>query len=117
MKRTIFPVIFVFLISGLLSFYFPWWIVWPSGVLAGLFWPYPSRTAIAAFWGAFALWFFTAALADQHNEGILSAKVGQIFKGLNSVHLLLITGLIGGLAAASGAWLGAQIHRAFVKVN
>ena len=117
MKYTILPLIFVFLFTALLSTFLPWWAVWPSGLFAGLFWPYPARTAIAAFVGAFVLWVFIAFMADQSNQGILSAKVGLVFKGLNSAHLLLITGLIGGLPAASGAWLGAVLRRDLIKVN
>lgn len=115
MRNILFATLFVAVLSAALSSVLPWWIVWFAGLGAGVLWPQPARTAGAAFLGVFALWVGMAFWLDQQNQGILSAKIGGLFRGVQPVLLILLTGLPGGLLAAAGAWLGALLRNAINK--
>lgn len=103
------------IITALLSFitglYFPWWSIAIAAFIAGLLVVQKAGYAfLAGFSGVFLLWVGLASWINTKNNGILSAKVGELFGiGPNSFLLIFITGLIGGLvcgfAAMSGAFL------------
>jgi len=111
MRNLLFATLFVAVATAALSSVLPWWIVWFAGLGAGVLWPKPVRTAGAAFLGAFALWVGMAFWLDQQNQGILSAKISGLFRGIQPALLILLTGLLGGLLAAAGAWLGALLRQ------
>ena len=94
-----FLTIFFFVLAlGLLCIWgLPWWAIVPIGLLAGWFFK-PSFGA--GFLAGFLLWGVPALVLDRGNDGILSARVGQLFQGLGSWTLILITGLIGGILAS-----------------
>lgn len=52
------------------------------------------------------LWYFAALWQDVKNAGLLSAKIGELFMGLKTAHLLMATGFMGGLLAGLGAVAG-----------
>jgi hypothetical protein len=115
MRNILLVFLFVAVATAALSGFLPWWIVWFAGLGAGVLWPQPARTAGGAFLGAFALWAGMAVWLDQQNQGLLSAKIGGLFRGVPPVSLILLTGLLGGLLAAAGAWLGALLRSATNK--
>lgn len=107
MRRALYIFLFVFLTGHLCRFGLPWWGIVPLGALAGWLLPLSAaRSFGAAFAGGFLLWILNAWLQDSANEGLLSAKTGQLFLGLKSGHLLLVTGILGGLLAGMGAVTG-----------
>ncbi|MEY3248113.1 MAG: hypothetical protein RL742_156 [Bacteroidota bacterium] len=111
MRNILFAGLFVALATAVLSSVFPWWVVWFAGLGAGLLWPRPARAAGAAFLGAFVVWSAMALWLDQQNHGILSAKIGLLLRGAQPWFLIVISGLLGGLLAAAGAWFGALLRQ------
>lgn len=69
-----------------------------------------GKSFLAGFTALFILHFIVTFIIDQKNEGILSAKIAQLF-GLGSASFLLmiitalISAIIAGLAAISGSSL------------
>lgn|GEM_PF-250142 len=107
MKNTLLTALAIFVLGNLCRFGLPWWCLAPLALLVG--W-YFTRNAWAAFFGGFLggflLWYATAWLSDLSNGGMLSAKVGQLFMGVQGWQLLLVTGILGGLLTALGALTG-----------
>ena len=115
MRRALYLFLFVFLLGHLCRLGLPWWGIAPVGALAGWLLPLPAvRSFGAAFAGGLLLWVLYAWLQDSANDGMLSAKVGQLFLGLRGWHLLLITGILGGLLAGMGAVTGLFARELYV---
>jgi hypothetical protein len=96
--------------------YASWWSTALAGALAGIWVPQASARMgwSAGFAAGFGVWWGAAMLSHVPNAGMLTAKVGQIFQGLQSWHLLTLTGLIGGLLGGLGVlcgWYGRQMLR------
>ncbi len=122
MKNTLLTALVIFVLGNLCRFGLPWWWIAPIAVLIGWF---LARGAWGAFFGGFLggflLWSTTAWWSDSANDGLLSAKVGQLFMGVQGWQLLLVTGILGGLLAAFGAltgrWANEMLHTPSKKRN
>jgi hypothetical protein len=85
----------------------PWWAIMPAGLLGGFLFPVaPGRAYAIGFAAGFALWNLNALAAHTANAGMLTAKIGELFQGLQSWHLLVLTGTIGGFLAGIGVLAG-----------
>lgn len=108
-------VIILSILLGYLVFIFnsllPWWSVALAALIAGAAVPLkPWLSFIAGFVGIFMLWGALAFWLDKENAGVLSAKMSQVlpFNGNTTLLLLataIIGGLLGGLAALTGAFM------------
>lgn len=61
------------------------------------------------------LWSLSAWWADNANEGLLSAKVGELFMGASPEMLMGATGLIGGLLGGFASLSGRLLKESLVK--
>lgn len=116
MRNTLLVLAFVFIFGLLCHFGLPWWAIAPIGAGAG--WLFPLRAGrvwLAGFIGGFLLWITLAAMLDIQNDGILSARIGKLFMGLSRGHVLLLTGIWGGVLAGFGCLTGNLARAAFVK--
>ena len=104
-------IILIFIISLILQFFLPWWIIAP--VAFGLaFWK--SKTSGHAFASGFVaiflLWIMMGLIRSIPNENLLANRVGEMLmlpqNSFNWIIILLITGIIGGLVAACAALAG-----------
>lgn len=87
----------------------PWWAYLPLAFIAGFFFARQAlRDAGLGFILGFCWWAGVALQLNMANKGILSARVGVLFAGLQTWQLLLVTGIIGallaGLGVLSGLW-------------
>ena len=106
------------ILSALLAFisglFLPWWgIALTSLLVAVLVHQKAGKAFLAGLLGVFILWAGLAWWIDMKNNGILSKKIATILPlGGNTILLIGITGLIGGLiagfAAMSGSFLRAS---------
>lgn len=116
MKKILITALAVFVLGNLCHLGLPWWWLAPIAAIAGFLF---SRNGFGAFFaglmGGFALWFVSAWFSDNANEGMLSAKIGQLFRGLQGSDMLLATGAIGGLIGAFGALTGQWAKDLFIK--
>lgn len=99
--------IFAF-ISGL---FLPWWgIAITSLLVAVIIHQTAGKAFLSGLLGVLLLWSGLAWWIDMKNNGILSSKIAQVLPlGGNTILLIFVTGLIGGLvgglAAMSGSYL------------
>lgn len=97
---------------GLISFFAqslgPWW----SGVLvaflaSGIAQLSPWEGFFAGLIGLGLMWGISAGIMDHDNAGILSHRVGDLFGGIPSIGIVLITcaigAVLGGVASLSGS--------------
>lgn len=105
---TILTVLLAF-ISGL---FLPWWgIVITSLLVAVLVHQKAGKAFLSGLLGVFILWAGLAWWIDMKNNGVLSKKIASVLPlGGNSLLLILVTGLIGGLVAGFAAMSGSYLR-------
>ncbi|MCC7244388.1 MAG: hypothetical protein IT269_01805 [Saprospiraceae bacterium] len=86
----------------------PWWSIAIVAAIAAMLF---TEGGVAVMFGkgflaGSTLWYFAALWQDVKNASLLSAKIGELFMGLKTAHLLMATGFMGGLLAGLGAVAG-----------
>jgi len=98
-------------LAALLSLFLPWWSIMVASLLSAFFIPLKKASvffipflAMLLFWGVYCFMLSSA------NDFTLAKKIAQLFPlGGNPYLLILVTGIIGGLAAGVSAILGKQL--------
>ena len=104
------------LLTALLAFisglFLPWWgIAITSLLIAVLVHQKACKAFLAGLLGVFLLWAGLAWWIDMKNNGVLSKKIASVLPlGGNSLVLILVTGLIGGLVAGMAAMSGSYLR-------
>jgi hypothetical protein len=75
----------------------------------------PGRSFFAGFAAVFVAWTIVALLKSMPNDNILATRVAKLMQLPNWVLLLLVTGFIGGLVGGLAALSGALVKKAFFK--
>jgi len=103
-------------IAGILPFS-PWWgFAITSFLVAVLVHQKGGKAFLSGFLGIFLLWAGLAWWMDMKNNGILSHKIAQILPlNGNSLLLILITGVVGGLVAGFAAMSGSYLRASSKK--
>jgi len=103
-------------IAGILSFS-PWWgFAITTFLVAVLVHQKAGKAFLSGFLGIFLLWAGLAWWMDMKNNGILSHKIAQILPlNGNTLLLILITGLVGGLVAGFAAMSGSFLRASSKK--
>jgi len=105
-----------FLLTALLSFiaglYFPWWSIAIAAFMVALLIHQKAGMAFAsAFFSMLLLWSGLAWWINVNNENILSLKIAELLGiGNNTLLLVLITGITGGLVAGLAAISGSLLR-------
>jgi hypothetical protein len=96
-------------ISGL---FLPWWAMAITSLLVAVLIHQKAGKAFGAgFLGIFLLWAGLAWWIDMRNNSVLSKKIATILPlGGNSLYLILVTGLVGGLVAGFAAMSGSYLR-------
>ena len=103
-------------LTGLLAFisglFLPWWgIAITSLLVAIIVHQKAGRAFLSGLLGVFILWFGLAWWIDMKNNGVLSKKIAMVLPlGGNTLYLLLLTGIIGGLVAGFAAMSGSFLR-------
>lgn len=100
------------LLSFIASLWFAWWIIAIIAFLVALLVHQQAWKAfLAGFLGLFLLWAVLAEWIDIENKSVLSAKIATLLPlGGNSLLLVLITGIMGGLVAGFAAMSGSYLR-------
>ncbi len=95
----------------ILSQFLPWWSVMVAAFVTALFFPLKKLAVFfTPFVAIFVFWSVYAYVGATQNDFVLSRKVANLFSiGESEYTLILVTGLIGGLAAGVAALLGKQL--------
>ena len=103
-------------VAGILSFS-PWWgFAITTLLVAVLVHQKAGKAFLSGFLGIFLLWAGLAYWMDKQNNGILSQKIAQILPlNGNTLLLILITGVVGGLVAGFAAMSGSFLRASSKK--
>ncbi len=98
-------------IAGLLSFS-PWWgFAVTSLLVAILVHQKAGKAFLAGFLGLLLLWAGLVWWIDMKNNGVMSVKIANVLPlGGNSIYLILVTGIVGGLVAGMAAMSGSFLR-------
>ena len=110
MKQNTINFIITIILALLLSQFLPWWSVMVAGFVTGLF--FTLRKAwvfIVPFLAILLFWSVYAFVLSNGNDFIMAKKIAVLLPlGGNPYVLILVTGMVGGLAAGIAAVLGNQ---------
>jgi len=104
-------VLLVFLLATVVQLVLPWWSLAVVALAVGLgLAPSGGRAFWTGFVGAGLSWWLPAAWLSHQNQGLLAHRVAQLLPlGGSAAALVVVTGVIaglaGGLAALAGAWM------------
>lgn len=110
MNRALLNFLATILLAVILSLFFPWWSVMIAAFVTALFFSL-QRAAVffVPFLAIFLFWSLYACWLGISNDFILSKKIAILLPlGGQAFLLILVTGLIGGLAAGVAALFGKQ---------
>ncbi|WP_299522065.1 hypothetical protein [Winogradskyella sp.] len=111
MTKNITNFIATLVLAIVLSLFLPWWSIMTAALATALFIPLKRAAvffvpflAILVFWAGFSFFLSSA------NDFILAKKISQLLElGGNPYLLILVTGVVGGLAAGIAAIFGKQL--------
>ena len=98
-------------LAYLLQNVFGWWTVVLAAFLINfIIYSKGPSSFVSGFLGIGLLWFITALITDISTNSILSDRVTAIFSLPNSIILILVTAIIGGLAGGFGGLTGSTLR-------
>ncbi len=103
----------IIVLSALAQLVLPWWTIAIVAFVVEIFYEeLPLASFLTGFNAVFLLWFGYALYIDRETHALLSSKVVLLFP-IPETHwlLLIITGLVGGLAGGMGALTGQYCRR------
>ena len=111
--RFLLSSLLIALFTLVITWWMPWWSLAIVAALTG-FALRPRPAFWAGFLGVFLLWFAVGFIADAQNDHILSTRMaGVLLLGGQWWLFLLVSALIGGLVGGLAAWTGATMADAF----
>nr|WP_321222767.1 hypothetical protein [uncultured Psychroserpens sp.] len=110
-KKNIINFVVTIIIALILSQFLPWWSVMVAGFVSALFFSLKKAAVFfIPFFAIFCFWSIYAFIISNGNDFTLSKKISTLFTlGGNPYVLILVTGIIGGLAAGVSALFGKQL--------
>lgn len=117
MKKIIENLILTTVLAIVLSAFLPWWAIMVAGLLSGAI---VRLRNVAAFFVPFLaislFWIVYAYMLSSANDFTLATKIATLLKlNGNVVLLLIVTGIVGGLAGGISALLGNSISAVLAK--
>lgn len=111
MKRSVINFALTITLALILSQFLPWWSAMIAGFLSALFVRLKRGSVFfVPFLAILLYWMIYAFLLSQPNDFILAQKIATLFPlGGNVFLLVVVTGIIGGLAAGFAALFGNQL--------
>jgi len=115
MKKHIIHFIAVIVLAFLFTKILPWWSIMIVCIVVGLCVPLKkSAVFFVPFLAIALLWIVQAFLLSSTNDFILAKKIAQLLPlGGNAYLLILVTGIVGGLAGGVAGIFGKQVALLF----
>jgi hypothetical protein len=117
MKKNLINFVATILIALIFSQFLPWWSVMLAAFLTAFFFRLKRAAVfVVPFLAITIYWLIYAYILSSNNDFILAKKIAVLLplKG-NQYFLLLLTGIMGGLAAGITAIFGKQCRLIFSK--
>jgi len=106
----------ILVLSFVCSYFLPWWFVALIAFVAAYFFSKkPGKAFMAGFFAVFLAWSLLALFKSIPNDNILATRVAHLTQLPNWILLLIVTGLIGGLVGGMAALSGAMVRKSFKK--
>ena len=106
----------ILILTFICSYFFQWWMIaviaFTAAILVG---NKPGKAFLAGFGGVFIAWTILALMKSLPNDNMLATRVASLFQLPNWLLLLIVTAFIGGLVGGMAAVSGALIKKAFRK--
>ena len=111
MSKKIKNFIATIVLAFVLSLFLPWWSIMIAGILSAMLVPLKKAAVFfIPFLAIFLFWTVNAYLLSNTNDFTLAEKISELLMlGGNPYLLILVTGIIGGLATGISAILGKQM--------
>lgn len=104
----------ILILTFICSFFWPWWVMAIIALIAGYICnKKPGRSFLTGFAAIFIAWIILALMKSLPNDDVLAKRVATLMQLPNWILLLLVTGFIGGLVGGMAAFSGALIKKAF----
>jgi hypothetical protein len=99
------------IVGGLAGYFLPWWATVPVFGIVGAWMGLSGKASFAhGTLAGTSLWSTFAGIYSNMNGGqmatMMGAVLGQGKTDISSLHLIMATGLMGGVLAGLGAWAG-----------
>jgi hypothetical protein len=119
MNRTLTNFIATLIIAFILSLFLPWWSIMLAAFLTAFLMPLKKAAVfIVPFLSVALLWIIQSWILSSTNDYILAKKIATLLPlGGNPFVLMLVSGIIGGLAAGIAAVFGKQCKILFGNKN
>jgi len=111
MSKNLKNFIATIVLASILSLFFPWWSVMIASLFSAMLVPL-KRAAVffIPFLAILLFWAIYSYILSSANDFTLAKKISELLMlGGNPYLLILVTGIIGGLAAGISAILGKQL--------
>lgn len=111
MNKNITNFIVTILLALLLSLFLPWWSIMTAALTTALFIPLKKVAVFfVPFFAILAFWFIYSFILSSSNDFTLAKRIAVLLPlGGNPYVLMLVTGIVGGLAAGIAAIFGKQL--------
>ena len=111
MNKKVISFIVTLVLAGLLSMALPWWSVMLAALLSALVIPLKKAAVFfVPFLAVFLFWAVYCYVLSSGNDFTLAKKISELLQvGGNPYALILLTGVLGGLAAGLSGVLGSQV--------
>lgn len=111
MNKNIINFIATIVLALLLSFFLPWWSVMTAALATSLFIPLKKAAVFfVPFLAILLFWVLYSFILSSGNDFTLAKRISELLSlGGNPYLLMLVTGIIGGLAAGIAAVFGKQL--------
>ncbi len=111
MSKNITNFIVTIVLAYILSLFLPWWSIMIAGTLSAMLVPLKKAAVFfIPFLAILVFWAIYTYILSSANDFTLAKKISELLMiGGNPYLLILVTGIIGGLAAGLSAILGKQL--------
>lgn len=98
----------IIIISGYFAqMFLVWWSIAAIAFLIGFLMRNRANSSFwTGFFAVFCLWGAMAFWLNMQNEGVLAARLGDLFGGSPSIVLVLVTALLGGILGGMSTMTG-----------
>lgn len=117
MNKNIINFIATLILALLLSLFLPWWSIMTAALATALFIPLKKAAVFfVPFLAILLFWAVYSFMLSSGNDYTLAKRISVLLSlGGNPYALMLVTGIIGGLAAGIAAILGKQLSLVLSK--
>ncbi len=106
----------ILILTFICSYFWPWWVMAIIAFIAAFICnKKPGLSFFMGFAAVFVAWAIVALLKSLPNDNVLAERVAKLMQLPNWPLLLLVTAFIGGLVGGVAALSGALVKKAFFK--